>query len=144
MPTQQIAPIHRTSFCIGENEILRFPVLRSLPGRIQNCPQDSVGIERNAPASSIGLGIVEFAFVETFHDFDSIRVNSHPTQSCNLSDPQRTHYLQGNDGFCGFWQRIDHTAYILLCEYNRRLPCLFARQPNCPYRKLDLGKKRVK
>jgi hypothetical protein len=90
MPTQQVAPVHRTSFCIGENEILRFPVLRCLSGCIQNRPQDSVGIERNAPPSSIGLGIVEFAFVKTFDDFDSIRMNSLPTQSCNLSDPQRT------------------------------------------------------
>jgi len=48
-----------------------------------------VRIERNAPATSIGLGIIEFAFVESLYHFDSIRMNSLPAQSCNLSDPQR-------------------------------------------------------
>ena len=46
-------------------------------------------IERNASATSIGLGIVEFAFVEALHDFDSIGMDSPPTQSDNLSDPLR-------------------------------------------------------
>src|SRR6201987_2992521 len=87
MATQQVAPIHRASVCIGENEIIRFPILRSLPGCVQNRPQDSVGIERDAPATGIGVGIVEFAFVETFHDFDSIRLKSLPTQSRALSEP---------------------------------------------------------
>ena len=98
--------------------------------RLANRPQDSVRIERNAPASSIGLGIVEFAFVESLYDFDSIRMNSLPTQSRNLPDPQRTHNHEGNDGFCGFWQPFDYTAYILLCEHDRRLPCLLAWQPD--------------
>jgi len=78
MPTQQVAPVHRAAVCVGKNEIIRFPILRSQPCGIQNRPQDSVGIERNAPATGIGLGIIELAFVETFHDFDSIRMDSLP------------------------------------------------------------------
>jgi len=61
---------------------------------------------------SIGFGIVEFAFVETLHDLDSIRVNPFPSQSCHLSDPQRTNYDRHNDGSCWFAQRLDHTAYF--------------------------------
>jgi hypothetical protein len=37
----------------------------ALVRRIQNTAQDSKGIERYAAAASIGLAIVEFAFVET-------------------------------------------------------------------------------
>jgi hypothetical protein len=36
----------------------------------------------------IGLGIIELALVESLYDFDSIRLNSPPTQSSDLSDPQ--------------------------------------------------------
>ena len=86
VPTQQIAPVHGASFCVGENEIMRFPIPRPPPGCIQNRPQDSVGIERNAPATGVGLGVVELAFVEAFHDFDLIRMNSLPAQSGDLTD----------------------------------------------------------
>ena len=57
-------------------------------------------------------------------------MNSLPTQSCNLSDPQRTDHHQRDDGFGRLRQIVDHTAYILLCEHNRRLPCLLAWQPD--------------
>jgi hypothetical protein len=63
-------------------------MLRSLPSALQNRPQDSIRIKRNAPATGIGLGIVELALVEALHDFDSIRLNSLLTQSGDLSDPQ--------------------------------------------------------
>jgi hypothetical protein len=54
----------------------------------RNTTQDSEGIKRDAPSTSIGFRIVKFALVETLHDFDSIRVNPLPPQRCNLSDPQ--------------------------------------------------------
>jgi hypothetical protein len=130
LPPQQIPPVHRTTFCVRENQVARISMFEPLPRRIQHPPQDSVRIERNAPATSIGFGIVEFAFVETLHDFDSIRMDSLPTQSRNLSDPQRTHDHQGHERFGGFSQPFDDTAYILLCEHNRRLPCLLAWQPD--------------
>jgi hypothetical protein len=81
-----LEPASRGLLCICENEIIRFPILRPLPSCIQNRLQDSVGIELNAPATCTGLGIIEFAFVETFHDFDSILTNSLPAQSGELSE----------------------------------------------------------
>ena len=62
LPPQQIPPVHRTAFCVRENQIARISIFRPLPRRIQHAPQDSERIERNAPATSIGFSIVEFAF----------------------------------------------------------------------------------
>jgi hypothetical protein len=62
------------------------------------------------------------------HDFDSIRMNPLPSQCCHLSDSQRTDDNQCNDGFRWFGQRIDHTAYVLFCKNNGRLPGFLVRQ----------------
>src|SRR5690348_5629635 len=61
MPTQQIAPVHRASSRVVEDQISRFPMLRSQPNCIQNGPQDSVRIKWYAPATSIGFGIVKLS-----------------------------------------------------------------------------------
>ncbi len=55
-----------------------------------NSPQDSERIERNTPTPSVGLGVVEFAFLQAFYDFDTVGMNSSPPQRGNFSDPQRT------------------------------------------------------
>src|ERR1700756_4876210 len=85
-------------------------------------------IEGKTAASSIGLRIVEFALVKTFCDFDSIRMNSLPAQSCNLTDPQRTDYHQRDNVFRPLRQVVDHTSYVLFREHYPRIPCLFPRQ----------------
>src|SRR6185312_16643766 len=114
MPTQQVAPVHWATFCIGENEIIRLSILRSLPGCFQNRLQDSVRIKRNAPATCIGFRIVELAFVETLYDFDSIRMNSLPTQSTNLTNSHGTNHHQRNDGLGRLRQCIDDASNVLL------------------------------
>ncbi len=79
MAPQQITTIHGSPAFIRKNQIFRFAILRPLPSRVENCPQDSERIQRNAPMPCIGLGVVEFAFVEAFYDFDTIGMNSSPS-----------------------------------------------------------------
>jgi len=62
--TQQITPVHRSAAPIRKNQVFRFAILRPLPNGIENRPQDSEGIQRNAPMTSIGLSVVEFALIE--------------------------------------------------------------------------------
>jgi hypothetical protein len=103
LPPQQIAPVYRPSASIGEYQIARISMLRPLPEGFQNTPQDSEGIEWDAPASGIGLGVVELAFIESLDDIDSVRVNSFPTlrhrDSCSgiqqrSATPAGTYLLQ--------------------------------------------------
>src|SRR6266853_1738332 len=90
LPPQQITPVHRSAAPIRKNQVFRFAILRPLPNGIENRPQDSEGIQRNAPMTSIGLSVVEFALIEALYDFNAVEMNSSPPQRGNLSDPQRT------------------------------------------------------
>jgi hypothetical protein len=68
MPPQQITTIHSSPALIRKHQIFRFAIFRPLPCRIENSPQDSERIKRNAPTPSIGLRVVEFAFVKAFYE----------------------------------------------------------------------------
>ena len=90
LPSQQITPVHRPTAPIRKNQVFRFAILRSLPSGIENRPQDSERIQRDAPTPGIGLSVVEFALIEALYDFNAVEMNSSPPQRGNLSDPQRT------------------------------------------------------
>src|SRR5438128_11784293 len=89
LPPQQITPVHRSAAPIRKNQVFRFATLRlrPLPSRIENRPQDSERIQRDAPTTSISLSAVEFALIESLYDFNTVGMNSSPPQRGNLSDP---------------------------------------------------------
>jgi len=80
VPPQQITPVYRPAAPIRKNQVLWFAILRPLPNGIENPPQDSERIQRNAPTTSIGLSVVEFAFIEALNDFNAVGLNSSPPQ----------------------------------------------------------------
>src|SRR5437763_10284723 len=110
---QQITTIHCSTSLVRKSQIFRLAMLRPLPSCVENCPQDSERIERNATTPSICLGVVEFAFIEAFYDFNAVGMNSSPPQRGYLSDTQRTNNHQCHNRFCWFRQSLDYTADVL-------------------------------
>jgi hypothetical protein len=65
LPPQQIAPVYRSSACIGENQISRIAIPRPLPSCTLNTLQDSERIKGDAPRPASVFRIIKFAFVKT-------------------------------------------------------------------------------
>jgi hypothetical protein len=76
MAFEQIAPVERCAIASAEYKVIRLTVLRVLPRSFQALPHG--GIQGNLPVTGIGFGIVEFSFIETLRNLDTVSLNPLP------------------------------------------------------------------